>query len=72
MEKYIVTFGSSYVETDDISSFDYAYYYVETVNVDPKEEAILKRCSLGSKRENAHLGNIFRDNKVLINPYYKN
>ncbi|BAL01866.1 hypothetical protein OBV_p-00110 (plasmid) [Oscillibacter valericigenes Sjm18-20] len=71
MKKYIVSFNGGYAETDDISCFDYAYYYVETANVDPKEESILKRCSIGSQRENEHLGNIFRENKVLINPYYK-
>ena len=63
--RYICSYAWGYIPSEEI--LNDCNYYVEVKNIDKHELGCLRRCSMGSKSENAHLGNMFRDNEIHCN-----
>ena len=70
MKKYICCYyWGTYIESDTILAN--CSYYAEIKVIDPHELGRLKRCSNGSRTQNAVLRNIMNDNEVKRNSAYE-
>ena len=66
MKKFICSMPwGSHLESDEVLAD--CHYYAEVKVIDPQQLGILKRCSIGSKAQNAALRNIMGDNEILRN-----
>lgn len=70
MKRYIASTPYCYVETDDLTKWPDAQFYVEVKILEKKQEGNLKRCSHGSNTEEDIMREIFRQNEMKPNPYF--